>query len=136
MIQKELTLELPNDFLIMCEVAGFHPEHALQYFINQVSYPRLLSIYPIDPNRAVTGYIFQHAKKNLTKKIMNQLQWRYKKGYDALLVDIITNKDNMEQAELEEKARLILYQQRDEIRKLLPELIKDGFKLKIFDYEH
>lgn len=73
MAKRKITLDIPNDFLILCELAGFHPEHAIQYFIDNVSFPKLLSSYPIDPNRAVTGLVYINAKRNVTNRLWGMM---------------------------------------------------------------
>ncbi|QBQ41287.1 hypothetical protein E2P86_09005 [Sphingobacterium psychroaquaticum] len=64
---RKLLLDVPADFLILCEVTGFSPEHAIQYFIDHVSYPKLLSLYPVDPYGAVTALVYGYGKRRVRK---------------------------------------------------------------------
>jgi hypothetical protein len=135
MVQKRITLELPNDFLILCELAGFHPEHAIQYFIDHVSFPRLLSSYPIDPNRAVTGLIYLHAKKNVPNRLWTSIYLRFAKEFIEEFDKIMMNEQNMEQPELEDCARRKLIEYRDLYRKHIPEYKASRFKINQEQYE-
>ncbi|WP_262249067.1 hypothetical protein [Parapedobacter soli] len=135
MVRKRIMLDLPNDFLILCELAGFHPEHAIQYFIDHVSFPRLLSSYPIDPNRAATGLIYLHAKRNVTNRLWASIYFRFAKGFIEEFDKIMMNEQNMEQPELEDYARRKLIEYRDLYRKHIPGYKTSGHKINQEQYE-
>ncbi len=131
-MKVSVNLKLSDD----CELASFHPEHALKYFIDQVSYPKLLSSYPIDPNRAVTGFVFQNGRRSLSKKGIKELQRRYLYDYEKEILKILSNQAKTEQSQLEEIARALLNKQKVETRSLLPQLLNEGYRLDITDYEN
>lgn len=135
MAERKIILDIPNDFLILCELAGFHPEHAIQYFIDNVSFPKLLSSYPIDPNRAVTGLIYMHAKRNITNRLWGMIYFRFAKEYNEEFEKIMINEGNSEQPELEEYARKKLIEYRNLYRQVLISYKKIGYKVNEKQYE-
>jgi len=135
MAKRKITLDIPNDFLILCELAGFHPEHAIQYFIDNVSFPKLLSSYPIDPNRAVTGLIYIHAKRNVTNRLWGMMYFRFAKEYNEEFEKIIINEEDIEQPELEDYARKKLTEYRNLYRQCLVSYKKLGYKVNEKQYE-
>jgi len=135
MVQRKITLDLPNDFLILCELAGFHPEHAIQYFIDHVSFPRLLSSYPIDPNRAATGLIYLYAKKNVSNRLWASIYFRFAKDFMEEFERIMVNEQNIEQPELEDYARQKLIEYRNLYREYIPGYKASGHKINQEQYE-
>lgn len=109
---KTFVLDLPDDFLLLCELSGYHPQFALQYFIDQVSLPKMLSNYPVDPNRAATKFVYLHAKRNDLVDLLSDEQQQFAEGYlvECLRMMEIDN-GLLSQSELEVQVRkkLILY---------------------------
>lgn len=135
MVQRKITIDIPNDFLILCELAGFPPEHAIQYFIDNVSFPKLLSCYPIDPNRAVTGLLYIHAKRNVTRRLWGMMYFRFAKEYLEEFENIMINVNDIEQPELEVYAREKLIKYRELYRDCVARYKSLGGKVNESQYE-
>ncbi|GEM_PF-2444052 len=130
MAQRKISIDLPADFLICCVLSGFEPTHALQYFVDHLSFPKMISGYPIDPYRAATGLVYLYGKRHISERVQGMLDESFGNEYWGAFAAMMHNAGEQEQAELEVIARKKLMELRRRSRRMLPIYLDVDVRLK------